>query len=126
MEIIFTFDSMKNSFLFIIISLVAFACNFSKKANMQIKNNNEYPITLTFITNNIQQVYGKIEPNQKRNDTYDWTKLEKTDGEFLIVIKNEINQQVDTFHHGQYLKGELGNYIDIESYQGELKVVVSD
>jgi hypothetical protein len=57
MEIIFTFDSMKNSFLFIIISLVAFACNFSKKANMQIKNNNEYPITLTFITNNIQQVY---------------------------------------------------------------------
>jgi hypothetical protein len=68
MEIIFTFDSMKNSFLFIIISLVAFACNFSKKANMQIKNNNEYPITLTFITNNIQQVYGKIEPNQKLND----------------------------------------------------------
>jgi len=117
---------MKYSFLFIAIFLGVFSCNFSKKANIQIKNNNEYPISLTFITNNIQQVYSKIEPNQKLNDSYDWTKLDKTDGEFLIVVKNELNNHVDTFHHGQFLHGELGNYIDIETIQGQLKVVVSD
>lgn len=117
---------MKNTILFLAISIFAFACNFSKKANIQIKNNNEYPISLTFITNNIQQVYSKIEPTQKLNDSYDWTKLDKTDGEFLIVIKNENTNHVDTFHHGQFLHGELGNYIDIETNQGQLKVVVSD
>jgi hypothetical protein len=48
------------------------------------------------------------------------------DGEFLIVVKNELNNHRDTFHHGQFLHGELGNYIEIETNQGQLKIVVSD
>ena len=102
------------------------ACNFERKASIQIKNNFEYPISLTFITNNIQQVYNDIKPNQQLKSTYDWTKLEKTDGEFLIIINHSTTHQKDTFHYGQYLNGELGNYIDIETHQNELKVVVSD
>jgi hypothetical protein len=108
------------------IGLTLTACSFQKVSKVDIENANDYPISLTIRTNNIQETYSGIKPKERISKTYDWTKLDSTEGQFVLFVKNEQSGGVDSFTHGFIRRGELYNYLYLKSEGSELKVEISN
>lgn len=102
------------------------ACNMDKVTRVSITNNNDYPITFTLKTNNIEKSFEKIAPKEKRVETYIWTNIEKTDGSWRLFVTNIQSGNTDSFAHGYFTNGGLSNYLDAIAEGSELKVRVSE
>lgn len=116
---------MKNILFFIFLSLMA-ACSTNKVTEITITNNNPYPISVTVTTNNVKQIFAAIKPQEKFVGSYDWTSLEKKDGQWVFRIQNDQTKCADEFTHGYYTNGELFNYVSLESKGDQLKVQISE
>ena len=102
------------------------ACSFKKVTEIQISNNNSYPISVTVKTNNIEQRYTAISPLSKTTKEYDWSTITKEDGQWVFFITNEHTSGIDSFSHGYYTHGELSNFAEVISEGSELKVRISE
>ncbi len=102
------------------------ACNFAKVSNVRIKNENNYPIDVSIIANNVQYQTKSISPNSTHTGTLDFTNMEKRNGEYTIIIHHTNTQTTDTFTHGAIYDGNLANYTDLEIKDHQLKVAISD
>jgi hypothetical protein len=111
-------------FLFIISSLLS--CSTNKVTEFKITNKNNYPISVKVTTNNIQQTFAGIQPEQTFVGNYDWTALEKKDGQWVFRIQNDITKGADEFTHGYYTNGELFNYVTLECQGDQLKVQITE
>lgn len=101
-------------------------CKMDKVTRVSVTNNNEFPITFTLKTNNIEKTFENIAPKEKRVDTYTWTNIEKVDGNWRLFVKNMQSGTTDSFAHGYFTNGELSNYLEAIAEGGELKVRVSE
>lgn len=102
------------------------SCSTKKVTEVSITNNNPYPISVKITTNNVSQTFENIKPDEKFVALYDWTKLEKRDGQWVFRIQNENNKGADEFTHGYYTNGELFNYLTLISKGDQLKVQISE
>ncbi len=110
----------------IFLVLIISACNFSKVSNVRIENNNNYAIDVTLHALNVSYEAKNIAPNSKKNGLLDFTKIDKTNGEYLLVIKHLNDGSVDSFLHGEIMGGALSNYTDIQVNGHEARVQISE
>jgi hypothetical protein len=97
-----------------------------KITTVNIENRNAYPISLTLQTNNIRQTFEGIAPQSSKTFEYDWTTIEKREGEWIIVVCNADSKGCDSFAHGFFQHGELSSFADIISEGSQLKVKISE
>jgi len=116
---------MKTIFI-LFISFVLFSCNIEKASKIVITNNNNYPISVTIKTNNISQTFSGIKPNETKEEWYQWSGLNKEDGEWNFIIINETNQTKEEYSHGFFRDGTLYNYVTLISEGDQLKVQISE
>jgi hypothetical protein len=102
------------------------ACSNNKVTEITMINKNLYPISVFVTTNNVKQIFAGIKPNETFIGTYDWTALEKKDGQWIFRIQNDLTKGADEFTHGYYTNGELFNYVTLESQGDQLKVQISE
>lgn len=102
------------------------SCSTNKVTEFKITNKNKYPISVEVRTNNIHQTFAGIQPEQNFVANYDWTLLEKKDGQWIFRIQNDLTKGADEFTHGYYTNGELFNYVTLESQGDQLKVQISE
>ncbi len=116
---------MKVLLFLLIISGLA-ACSTNKVTEFKITNKNNYPISVQVTTNNIHQTFAGIQPGQTLVSNYDWTLLEKKDGQWVFRIQNDQTNGADEFSHGYYTNGELFNYVHLECKGDQLKVQIME
>jgi len=107
-------------FNFILLS----ACSTNQVSKVTIENNNNYPIAVSVEANNIRTTYGGIEAHSKTEVVFDWTKIEKKDGEFHFMIESSFGR--DSFAHGFFANGQLYSYIHLRSEGSQLKVEITE
>jgi len=113
--------------IFIVIGMsVLSACGFHKTTEVSIVNHNHYPISITVKTNNIHQTFADIPAGGEKRAEYDWTDIEKKDGQWIFFVTNNTHGSTDTFAHGFYTQGELAGFAEIESEGPQLKVRISE
>lgn len=110
----------------VFLCLILNACSFDRIASVKMMNMGHDSIRVKFQTGNISQTYKPIPPRTNVTDTYNWTTLQEMDGQFILLVTHLSTQQTDTFRHGQFIGGELGNYIDIVVNGSSAKIVISD
>jgi len=116
---------MKNLLMLLALSLFI-SCSTNTVTEVKITNENEYPLSLTIKALNCRQTFSGIQPHTEFNGIFDWTSIEKADGEWIFLVKNENSGGVDSFSHGYFTNGELFNYADLTSKGSELKVRISE
>ena len=102
------------------------SCSTRKVTEVTIKNQNEYPISVTVQTNNCKQIFSGVKAHGEYKGEYDWTTIERKEGQWIFKVKNDMNGQTDTFTHGYFTDGELNSFADLESKGSELKVRISE
>lgn len=112
--------------LFFLTIAFLISCSTKKVTEMNITNNNSYPISVRVTTNNVSQTFENIKPGEKSVALYDWTALEKKDGQWVFRIQNDHTKGADEFTHGYYTNGELFNYVTLVSKGDQLKVQISE
>ncbi len=109
-----------------LIFLFCVSCSTKKVTEFRITNENNYPINVKVSTGNVTQTFSGIKPAEQFTGIYDWTLLEKKDGEWLFSIENAQTGGAVDFHHGYYSNGELYNYVTLISKGDQLKVQVTE
>jgi hypothetical protein len=104
--------------------LILNACSTKKITEVSIKNENEYSIAVTVKAVNVSQTFAHIKPHTEFKGMFDWTQVEKKEGQWIFLIKNEQSNGVDSFSHGYFENGELAGYADLISKGSELKVKI--
>lgn len=117
---------MKKSLLALSLFSLFVSCNFSKVATLDIENRNNYPVSISVEANNVKQVFGPIAPHKKMQDQFNWTDLNKEEGQFIFRVENMTTHMKDSFSHGFIRNGELYNYISLIAEGSELKVEISN
>lgn len=113
--------------LYVIFSLCLFsACSTKKVTEFNITNNNNYPISVKVTTNNVSQTFAGIKAGEKFTGLYDWTTLEKKEGQWVFRVQNDQTKGADEFTHGYYTNGELFNYVTLDCKGDQLKVQISE
>lgn len=102
------------------------SCSTRTVTEVRITNENPYPISVKITTNNVSQTFSGIKPKEEFTGIYDWTTLEKRDGQWVFRIENENNKGADEFTHGYYTNGELFNYVTLICKGDQLKVQISE
>jgi hypothetical protein len=115
---------MKN--IIILLSCLLASCSFKKVTEVNIKNENDFPISLTIKANNSLQTFTSIKAHSEYNGIFDWTNIEKKDGQWIFFVKNENTGGIDSFSHGYFIKGELNSFADLICKGSELKVNISE
>ena len=111
----------------LLISLFSFAaCSTNKVSTVNIENRNSYPISITLKALNCEKTFAGIAANDKRQETFDWTHIEKKEGQYVILVKNDQTQGVDSFSHGFYKNGELCGFVELISEGSQLKIQLSE
>jgi len=109
------------------LSLFVFcACNNRKVTQVHVTNNNAFPISFIIKANNSTQTFTGIKPHTDLTGEFDWTNIQKEDGQWFLFVENENTHGRDSFAHGYFTKGELSNYLDAISEGSQLKVKVSE
>jgi uncharacterized protein YxeA len=112
--------------LFIIAILFATSCSTNKVSTVNIENRNPYPISITLKALNCQQTFSAIASGEKKQEKFDWTSIEKKEGQYVILVMNEQTKGVDSFSHGFYKNGELCGFVDLISEGSQLKIQLSE
>ena len=108
-------------------ALVLFiSCSTKTVTEVRITNENPYPISVKITTNNVSQTFAGIKPGEKFVGIYDWTTLEKKDGQWVFRIQNDNNKGADEYTHGYYTNGELFNYVTLICKGDQLKVQITE
>jgi len=102
------------------------ACSTNKVTTVNIENRNTYPISITLKALNCESTFAAIAAGEKKQETFDWTHIEKKEGQYVILVKNEQTQGVDSFSHGFYKNGELCGFVEIISEGSQLKIQLSE
>jgi hypothetical protein len=97
-----------------------------KVMQVSITNKENYPVEITLRTNNLVQTFSVIQPNEKKEFDYEFSKLTKTDGAYNFFVKNMNTQQVDSFSNGYLTSGDLCNYLEVYARGGILQVKASN
>jgi hypothetical protein len=108
----------------IIVCLLA-SCDMHKVCKVSVDNLNGAPIALTIFANNVQYEFGNVPARQKKSGLLDFTTIDKTDGEYIILVK-QASGQTDSFRHGFFAKGQLSNYMNLTTEGGELRVQIME
>ena len=116
---------MKNIFTILCLSLL-FSCSNRKVTKVEIKNSNQYPIKFTVKALNSKVSIDNILPGETKSAEFDWTDIEKKEGQWFLFVKNNQTGGTDSFAHGYFTHGELSNYLDAESMGSQLKVKVTE
>lgn len=106
--------------------LLPMSCSFDKDAKVDIENRNNFPVSISIEANNVKQVFGPIKPHDKIQDHFNWTNLNKDEGQFIFRVENMNTHNKDSFSHGFIRNGELYNYISLIAEGSELKVEISN
>ena len=102
------------------------SCSTNKVTEVKIANENDYPLSVTIKALNSSQTFTGIQPHTEFNGVFDWTNIDKGDGEWIFLVKNESSGGVDSFSHGYFTNGELFSYAELVSKGSELKVKISE
>lgn len=102
------------------------SCNTDKVTEVHILNENNYPISVKIITNNIDTIFKNIAPAEQFTGLYNWTKLQDSAGQWEFHIYNANTNNYDKFTHGYFKHGELSNYVDLECKGDQLKIKISE
>ncbi len=102
------------------------SCSTNKVTEVQITNENDYPIAITVVALNSRQTFTDIKPHSEFNGIFDWTHIEKADGQWVFLVRNEQTRGVDSFSHGYFTNGELFSYAELVSKGSELRVKISE
>lgn len=116
---------MKNTLIVFMLMLLA-ACGLDKMTKVKIINHNDFPISVTLKTNNISQKFEHIASQETFQGSYIWTGLDDSEGQWHISVKNDNTNGIDTFVHGYFINGDLGNYFDAECTGDQLKIRISN
>jgi len=110
--------------IFCSICLFIIGCNFKKVTNVELTNRNNYPVTITIRTNNVEKSFPTIPPGETIRDIYEWTNLEDREGHWDIFVASSAGR--DSFAHGYFTHAELTNYLEAISEGTELKIKLSN
>jgi hypothetical protein len=110
--------------LFILLSFTLFSCSLNKITKVTIENKNNYAIDVTIQANNISQTYANIQPKELVENIFDWTKIDKTDGEWHFIVKSASGR--DSFAHGFFYNGELYSFVNLKCEGSQLKVEITE
>jgi len=102
------------------------SCSNRKVTKVEIKNSNQYPITFTVKALNTKVIIADVLPGDTKSAEFDWTDIEKKEGQWFLFVKNNQTGGTDSFAHGYFTHGELSNYLDAESMGSQLKVKVTE
>jgi len=117
----------KIKLLLIVLSCSVFfaACDLNKYTNVYIENNNDYPLDVRIVTNNIVSDY-HIEANSDHEELRKWTDIELKDGAWVVTIKNANTGQGKTYEHGHFWAGELTTTFIIRNKGGRVEFEAND
>lgn len=116
---------MKNIVFCLVICMLA-ACSTNKVTKISVKNRNSFPISVTVKALNSAQSIEHIAGKSTGEGVLDWTTIRKEEGEYVILVKNDQTQGVDSFSHGYYQQGDLCGYIDLIAEGSQLKIQLSE
>jgi hypothetical protein len=116
---------MKNIVLIFVLSVFV-SCNQKSVTTVKVLNKNNFPVSFTVKANNCTMTIDDIASGQEKTQEFDWTTIEKKDGQWFLFVKNKQSGGVDSFAHGYFPNGELSNYLDVECMGDQLKVQVSE
>ena len=116
---------MKNVILMLFCFLLINACSTEKVTHVKIINNNAFPISVNITTNNVKQSFTNIKPNETFEGIYNWTNLNKEDGQWQFDIINDVSKGMDSYKHGYFSHGELYNFLSLQCKGDQLKVDIS-
>ncbi len=114
------------SILSFFLIVTCFACSMNKVTEVTIKNENDFPIAVTLAANNCRQTFSPVEPNAAFKGIFDWTQIEKKDGQWIILVTNEQTGGTDSFAHGYFTQGELNSFAELIAKGSELKIKISE
>ncbi len=106
--------------------LFCISCSTKKVTEFKITNSNTYPVSVKVTTNNVSATFANIRPGATFVGLYDWTLLEKKDGQWVFRIQNDQTKGADEFTHGYYTNGELFNYVTLVCLGDQLKVQITE
>ena len=106
--------------------LMLISCSNRKVTRVEIKNSNDYPISFMVKALNTKVSIEDILPGETKSAEFDWTVIEKKEGQWFLFVTNQKTGGTDSFAHGYFSHGELSNYLDAESMGSQLKVKVTE
>lgn len=94
--------------LAVILSCVLFlsSCDLNQYTTVYIDNQNDYPIDVKIVTENISSVH-RVEANATLDTLRKYTGLDLVDGVWKVTINNANTGQGKTYEHGKFYKGVL-------------------
>jgi hypothetical protein len=116
---------MKNYFIVCLLLFCA-SCNFKKVTSITLQNNNATPTAIFLKANNITHLVGPVAAGAKVESTMDWTNIQQKDGEFIIQVQDDKGNDLHTYTHGFFEKGELYNHIDMIVQGIEVKITIQN
>ncbi len=116
---------MKHITILIALSLLL-SCSTNKVTEVKVTNENDYPIAVTIKANNSKQTFSGIKPHAEFTGVFDWTNIEKKEGQWIFFIKNEKTGGSDSFLHGYFTNGELNSFAELICNGSQLKVKISE
>lgn len=116
------------TYLFLLLSLgtVLFSCTMRKVTEVSIRNDNDDPVRIIMMTNNIKDTFPVLAPHAGWTGQYDWTGIEPKDGQWIVFVTNTRTGVTDSFAHGYYAQGELAGYAELICMGRELKIKISE
>ena len=116
---------MKLFAAFFICVLFFSSCDLNKYTNVYIENNNDYPLDVKVVTNNIVSEY-YIEANSSHEELRKWTDIELKDGAWKVTINNANTGKGKTYEHGHFYKGDLTTNFIIRNKGGRVEFEAND
>lgn len=101
------------------------SCDLNKYTNIFIENNNDYPIDVKIVTNNISTDY-HVEAKSSHEELRKWTDIELKDGAWVVTINNANTGQGKTYEHGHFYKGDLTTTFIIRNQGGRVEFEAND
>ncbi|MEZ5047763.1 MAG: hypothetical protein R2831_12315 [Chitinophagaceae bacterium] len=122
----FSRSIFKSTFLLLTLCVISLSCNFKKTTLISIENQNDYAIDFIVRANNVSTEILEVAPHKKIKKDLIWNTISKEDGQWVLIVRNSQSQQIDSFSHGYFMKGELCNFLDAISMGDQLKVNLSN
>lgn len=117
-----------NHTLFIFLTLLfgLLSCSMKKVTEVNIQNENDFPVRVTMVTNNVRETFPVLQPHTDWTGEFDWTRIEKKDGQWLIYVTDLRSGGTDSFAHGFFTQGELAGYAELICSGSQLKIKISE
>lgn len=118
--------STSSLLIILLLTAILASCSMKKVTEVRIQNENDFPVRVTMVTNNLRDTFPVIAPHAEWTGQYEWTSIEKKDGQWIVFVTDLRTGGTDSFAHGFYRDGELAGYAELICSGSELKIKISE